>query len=364
MGCGRYEVRGGDGRMRVLRTASFTGLAGSMGTVVARRLPMRTPAAAFVMLLASWFIVDDATAQQADLQSLSDRVTRLQRELQDLQRAVYRGESVPPPSDLESSQELSGTQAARLSLRISQIETALQTLTNQVEEAGFAIDRINGRLDSLVADVDRRLQALETGRPVTGAAPGATVLSGGAAAATTGTASSEPGTLGTISQSDYEQFQAAKATPPEAVTGGTGAASTAPTGAGQLPDGTPEEQYQYAFGLLRQANYGDAEVALKTFVDRYPENQLTGNALYWLGETYYVRGDYQTAAITFAEAYKSYPDGAKAPDNLLKLGLSLASLNAVDDACGTFSELERRYPNASPSIARRAKLERQKLNCQ
>ena len=31
---------------------------------------------------------------------------------------------------------------------------------------------------------------------------------------------------------------------------------------GQLPDGTAEEQYQYAFGLLRQANYGEAELAL------------------------------------------------------------------------------------------------------
>jgi tol-pal system protein YbgF len=332
-----------------------------MWMAMVRRLSARTPVVALAMFLATWQIADTASAQQADLQSLSDRVERLQRELQDLQRAVYRGESVPAPSNLESSEGLTGTQAARLSLRISQIETALQTLTNQVEEAGFAIDRINGRLDSLVADVDRRLQALEAGRPVAGSTTGATALTDGAA--TTGSTSSEPGTLGTISQSDYENFQAAKATPPEAVTSGSGAASTEPAGAGQLPDGTPEEQYQYAFGLLRQANYAEAEVALKSFIDRHPESQLTGNALYWLGETYYVRGDYQTAAITFAEAYKNYPEGAKAPDNLLKLGLSLASLDAVDDACGTFSELERRYPNASPSITRRAKLESQKLSC-
>jgi len=307
----------------------------------------------------------DAFAQDADLQSLSDRVARLQRELQDLQRAFYRGEDVPAPSNLSQSGSLNETQAARLSLRTSQIETALQTLTNQVEEAGFAIDRINARLDNLVADVDRRLQALESGRPAVGAVPGATAITGSSAAATTGS-SSQPGTLGTISQSDYDSFQSTRATSPDPVTSGSGATSASlgtPAGGGQLPDGTAEEQYQYAFGLLRQANYGEAELALKSFIDRYPENPLSGNALYWLGETYYVRGDYQTAAVTFAEAYKGYPDGTKAPDNLLKLGLSLASLDAANDACGTFAELERRYPNASPSIVRRAKLERQKLSC-
>jgi uncharacterized coiled-coil protein SlyX len=112
----------------------------------------------------------DALAQDADLQSLSDRVARLQRELQDLQRAFYRGEDVPAPSNLSQSGSLNETQAARLSLRTSQIETALQTLTNQVEEAGFAIDRMNARLDNLVADVDRRLQALR--RPPRPRSPG------------------------------------------------------------------------------------------------------------------------------------------------------------------------------------------------
>ena len=345
--------------MQVLRIASLPVLA--LPAAVWRPVGVAFMAMT-LLVMAGMPMAGKAFAQEADLQSLSDRVARLQRELQDLQRAVYRGESVPAPSGLDSSEEMSGTQAARLSLRISQIETALQTLTNQVEEAGFAIDRINGRLDNLVADVDRRLQALEGGRPVAGGAPGGALTAGSVAASGTG-ASSEPGTLGTISQSDYDSFQATRATAPESVTSATGTTSTAPAGGGGLPDGTPEEQYQYAFGLLRQANYGEAEVALKSFIDRHPESQLSGNALYWLGETYYVRGDYQTAAITFAEAYKSYPDGAKAPDNLLKLGLSLASLDAVNDACGTFSELEKRYPNASPSIVRRAKLEKQKLGC-
>jgi tol-pal system protein YbgF len=126
---------------------------------------------------------------------------------------------------------------------------------------------------------------------------------------------------------------------------------------------TPEEQYKYAFGLLSQANYGEAELALRSFVDQNPNDRLAGNAKYWLGETFYVRQDYQQAAVTFAEAYQEYPGSAKAPDNLLKLGMSLSALGSQSDACGTFVELLKRYPEAAVTILQRAKQERQRLSC-
>ena len=134
-------------------------------------------------------------------------------------------------------------------------------------------------------------------------------------------------------------------------------------------DRRDEVEYDQVFVVERLAavvtieEYAEAEQALGAFIDRYPDDPLAGNAQYWLGETYYVRGDYQQAAVTFAEAYKNYPNGAKAPDNLLKLGLSLASLGNSADACGTFAELMRRYPESSPGIVRRARTESQKLNC-
>ncbi|OUS12688.1 tol-pal system protein YbgF, partial [Rhodospirillales bacterium 47_12_T64] len=131
-----------------------------------------------------------------------------------------------------------------------------------------------------------------------------------------------------------------------------------------LPGDTPKQQYDYAFGLLRQARYDEAEQAFSTFVERHPEDTLAGNATYWLGETYYVRGDYQQAAITFADSFQRYPSSSKAPDNLLKLGLSLSSLGNVADACGTLRELLSRYPNSSAIVKQRAGQEAQKLNCQ
>ena len=90
---------------------------------------------------------------------------------------------------------------------------------------------------------------------------------------------------------------------------------------------------------------------------------MAGNAKYWLGETYYVRGNYQQAAVTFAEGFETYPDNPKAPDNLLMLGMSLASLGSKDDACNTVQVLQDRYADASATIIQRARQESQRIGC-
>ena len=81
--------------------------------------------------------------------------------------------------------------------------------------------------------------------------------------------------------------------------------------------------------MLRQANWEQAQLAFQAFLDEYPSDPLSGNAKYWLGETYYARGDYREAAVTFAEGFQTYPNSQKAPDNLLMLGMSLVGLFAM-----------------------------------
>ncbi len=130
-----------------------------------------------------------------------------------------------------------------------------------------------------------------------------------------------------------------------------------------LPTGTPKEQYDYAFDILRQADYARAETALRMFLDAHPADTLAGNAQYWLGETFYVRGDFEQAAVEFLSGYQTYPNSNKAPDNLLKLGLSMARLGQTDGACTALSRLATEYPEANDTIRRRAQTERARLSC-
>jgi tol-pal system protein YbgF len=126
---------------------------------------------------------------------------------------------------------------------------------------------------------------------------------------------------------------------------------------------TPQEQYDRAFDILRKADYAEAEKAFKAFIDKNPKDKLTDNAKYWYGETLYVQNKYDTAAVAFVDAYQQNPKGTKAPDSLLKLALSLSSLNKTPDACATLNELKTKYPNASASVRSRASEEATKLKC-
>ncbi len=299
-------------------------------------------------------------AQDANTQAMIDRIDRLQRELVTLQRQVYKGEA-PPASVAGAAAGTIGittTAAARIELRLSQFEAELRTLTGQVEEAVYRNNQLRERLERLTTETDFRLLQLEQAPR-----PGAAMQDAPAGQAAPGAADTgQPRVLGTVSQADLEALRsqrvelASPAAQPGAQQGALepGAQPAAAPGYA-LTGETPEEQYQHAFGLLSQANYGEAELALRAFVELNPKDALAGNAKYWLGETYYVRQDYQQAAVAFAEAYQEYPNSEKAPDNLLKLGMSLSALGSKPDACGTFVELLKRYPKAATTVIQRAK---------
>ncbi|CAK0758832.1 hypothetical protein CCP2SC5_2500001 [Azospirillaceae bacterium] len=129
------------------------------------------------------------------------------------------------------------------------------------------------------------------------------------------------------------------------------------------PAASPQEQYDAAFALLRQVEYERAEKAFVSFIAQNKESPLVGNAHYWLGETYYVRGKFPEAAGAFAEGFKKNPKGPKAADNLFKMGLSLAALNQKNDACVAFNQLNIQYPDAAANLKKRAEQERKRLNC-
>jgi tol-pal system protein YbgF len=130
-----------------------------------------------------------------------------------------------------------------------------------------------------------------------------------------------------------------------------------------MPDGSPKQQYDYAFDFLKRNDYVRGEAALREFLKRHPKDALAGNAQYWLGETFYVRGNYQQAAVEFMAGYQTFPKNAKSPDSLFKLGLSLEKLNQNEGACTAFGRITKDYPDASDQVRNATKAERTKLKC-
>jgi tol-pal system protein YbgF len=324
------------------------------------------PGLAVALLVMTAVVPSSASAQSAsnpEIQSLVDRIERLQREVQTLQHQVYRGGVPLTPGESPGSAAAGGPAAAGpvagMQVRLDEIETQMRALTGRLEEVGHSVDQLNRRLDKLASDIDLRLKALEQ-RAAATPGQGATGQTQGPPAATP--APGQPGVLGTLTARDMEGGGAA----PDAATGappGSDRTATPGPSAALVPEGSPDEQYKRATDLLFRADYAGAERALAAFIEAHPDHEFAGHAQYWLGETFYVRGDFKAAARAFAKGYKDYPRSQKGSDNLLKLGMSLAALKKTDSACATFERLGKDFPDASSAIKGRVAEERRKVGC-
>ena len=126
---------------------------------------------------------------------------------------------------------------------------------------------------------------------------------------------------------------------------------------------TDKEAYDKAYNLLMKSKYPEAEQAFTAFLKNYPDSKLIGNANYWLGETYYVRGQYDVAAGIFSDGLTKYEKNSKAPDNLLKLALTMAKLDKKTEACEFLNLLPEKFSGAEKALKQRAVQEAKKLSC-
>ena len=253
---------------------------------------------------------------------------------------------------------------ANMEVRLSAVEDQIRALTGKVEQFDFIARRMDQALQRMQQDYDTRLMKLETAPPP----PQPT-----AAAHTAPTPTSTPN-----ASAPHDTDDEADTTPQQPVVGTLGGVKVKGdkvTGGVINPKSPPlpktpedygltaQEQYDKAFGLLRQANYDDAERAFKSFIDKHGNDKLIDNAKYWYAETYYVRGKFNDSAIAFADAFQQNPKGTKAPDSLLKLAMSLGSMDKTTDACGALDALKAKYPNAPATIKARADQERSRMKC-
>ena len=70
---------------------------------------------------------------------------------------------------------------------------------------------------------------------------------------------------------------------------------------------------------------GDTEKAREYFravLEKYPANEYSDNALFWIAESYYAEGKYEDAILGYEELFKNHPKSDKVPGAMLKQGLA------------------------------------------
>ncbi|HXF55530.1 MAG TPA: tol-pal system protein YbgF [Hyphomicrobiaceae bacterium] len=282
------------------------------------------------------------------------RIEQLEEQFVDLQVMVGTLETLAragagAPAPLSQGPALPGSGfAGQDSARIEALETQVRALTAQLEQLSEYVRSLDGhaaRAPGPAAPfqpLDPRSGRTDLGGisgSGSGSGPGAGIGSFGTTVTTGG---ADP--IGEMLSADpREEVQTAALDPPSG--------------------GSPKQLYERAYGLLLQQNYAAAEAGFEDFLKRYPNDELAANAQYWLGETYYVRGQYKAAASAFLKVSRSYAKSAKAPDSMLKLAMSLDRLGQRDAACQAYSELGARYPNPPAHVRERAQSERQRAGC-
>ena len=261
----------------------------------------------------------------ADNHNLNEVLELIQKDLKILEKAVYSGSiNIENSNSQKSFDNNSEDVLTRHLLKLSEVESQFRELTNKFEEINFKIDKLSNRLSKVQSDNQLRFQDIEN-----------SFSSGESSQKLTSTAkkqlekklpgSSQPQDLGSISYKDTETSETSQKIQSVKTTSSI-VTETFEVEQNILPDDTPDKQYEFATSFLKIGDYSTAERAFREFVINNSEHKLAGNAQYWYAETFRIRQLYTDAATAYLEGYQKYPNGEKAPINLLKLGVSMVQI--------------------------------------
>jgi tol-pal system protein YbgF len=237
--------------------------------------------------------------------------------------------------------------------RVFQLEEQMRQLNGRIEELNFMVLELQEMIRKMQKDNEFRFQELEGQKQGAAPAPAAGTDTAAAAAADPATdpaTGAPPANLGSIT------FDSAG----NPIGGGTpapGATASIPAGLGDA------ELFDSAYALVLSGDYGAAESALREHVTRFPASARTADARYWMGEAQLGQSKYTDAAENFLAISRDYPQAERAPEALLKLGVSMAALKKNDIACATFNEVMRRYPSAGEALKSRVDTEKAAAQC-
>ncbi len=298
----------------------------------------------------------------ADNHNIYETLEQMQKDIKTLERAVYSGSTVVDSNLSNTSTSLdinSEDVLTRHLLKLSEIETQFQDLTNRFEEINFKLDKLSNRLSKVQADNQIRFQDLENTSVIN---DDKKILTKNESKDKILPGSSQPQDLGSISYKDTNTGETSQQTRSVDSTA-TIITETFQAEEKILPSEKPEAQYEFATSFLKVGDYSTAERAFREFVQTNPEHKLAGNAQYWYAETFRIRQLYTDAASAYLEGYQKYPKGEKAAVNLLKLGVSMVQIGEKDQGCKMINGVEKQYPDANQSVIQKAKYESQKFEC-
>ena len=307
-----------------------------------------------IIIFLSIFFKYSYAEEDLKIQAIVDQINIVTQDLKTLEKAVYKNSDLTKTT---SSNYLNEDVLTKHLLKLNDIENQFRNLTNRFEEINFKLDKLSNRVTKIQSDTQLRFTDLEDDSTNPGA-----------------TKKKKNNTNANLPGSDKAQdFGAAPAYSTDNLpttqetqsieTAGTVITEQAEKIDSLLPNKPTGEQYEFAVSFIKVGDYETAEFALKEFIDKNKDHDLAGSAQYWYGETFRIRQLYSDAATAYLDGYQNYPKSKRAPDNLLKLGITMVQLGEKSQGCSMINNIKKQYPKASKSVLQKAQYEQKKFKC-
>jgi len=239
-----------------------------------------------------------------NITDIDSKVNRVERRMIALEKQVFSGKS--PVGGVSADNKL----LAQTQAEMQHMGEQNAKLYGKVEELSYAIDKLTEQLKLMSEDFDFRLNDLEQGKT-----------------------------------SNKEEIK-------KPVTNSLLKASTVTKATNSdIPENiTAEKLYEKAYGYLTLTEYQKSHEWFAEFIKRFPNHKLTDNAYYWAGEINLVLNDPKGAILSFSKGLKNFPDGRKAPANLLKIGVAFKQMGNTKHAKNSWDKLIKDFPNTPEAI--------------
>jgi TolA-binding protein len=274
------------------------------------------------------FLPSSAIAQRQAPPTPEQRIDRLERQVQQMQRQVFPKGRPADTAGFSDDPAASQSSVITLDQRLDALEKQMADLVRSSEENGNRLRTLEGGINQLKTDQDQRIAAIEQKLAEAQAAPQPTPET--PAPATSTPAKPKPST-------------AKPATPPKTATAAPTTSEVASAAAGGPAVDEGEDAYTQGFRLWEAGQYDQAIAQLKSFTAAYPKHRRVSYANNLIGRAMLDKGDARGAANALLANYRTNPGGERAPDSLYYLGQALMKLGQPGQACKAYAELDAVY---------------------
>ncbi|MFK8040444.1 MAG: tetratricopeptide repeat protein [Rickettsiaceae bacterium] len=136
-----------------------------------------------------------------------------------------------------------------------------------------------------------------------------------------------------------------------------------PKNAASLTVLSEKQLYDRALIAFKDNKLDESEKLFSSFINECPNSSFQSNARFWYAEIFFKKAQYMKAAELYLKSYKLFPNGNKAADSLLKLGILLGKMNKTEEACQVLTKLEREFTNLPTSLVKRIQDTKSQLYC-